>query len=200
MKKSNTAYLVRLAVLAAIVVVMSFTPLGYLRAGAVEITFLMIPVTIGAIVLDIKAGMILGGVFGLTSFIQCITGQSPFGATLLSINPIATFIVCIVPRVLIGFCSGIVFKTLKEKDKTKGKMLSFSLASIVGPIINTLLFVGGVFLFFWNTDYITAMRGGQSLIAFFAIFVGWNGLIEAVVAFVVGTAVSRAIYNYASKY
>ena len=38
------------AVLAALVLLMSFTPLGYLKVGFVSITFLTIPVAIGAMV------------------------------------------------------------------------------------------------------------------------------------------------------
>ena len=54
---SNTSSKVRqtalTAVLAAVVLLMAFTPLGYLRVGPVSITFLVIPVVIG--------GMTLGG-------------------------------------------------------------------------------------------------------------------------------------------
>ena len=39
------------AVLAAVVLLMAFTPLGYLRIGPVSITFLVIPVVIGGMTL-----------------------------------------------------------------------------------------------------------------------------------------------------
>ena len=38
------------AVLTALIFVMAFTPLGYLKVGVVSITFLTIPVVIGAII------------------------------------------------------------------------------------------------------------------------------------------------------
>jgi len=54
---SNTSTKVReitlTAILAAIILLMAFTPPGYLRVGPVSITFLVIPVVIG--------GMTLGG-------------------------------------------------------------------------------------------------------------------------------------------
>ena len=46
-KHQKTLKLVETAMLAAIVVLMSFTPIGYLKVGALSITFIMIPVVIG---------------------------------------------------------------------------------------------------------------------------------------------------------
>ena len=88
-RKTKTLMLTQNAVLASIVVLMAFTPIGYLRIGAVEMTFIMIPVAVGAITLGEKSGAFLGLVFGVSSFIQCF-GMSPFGAALLQINPIFT--------------------------------------------------------------------------------------------------------------
>ena len=62
------------AVLAALVLLMSFTPLGYLKVGFVSITFLTIPVAIGAMVVGPGAGLFLGTLFGITSLIQAIMG------------------------------------------------------------------------------------------------------------------------------
>ena len=76
MQDKRIQYLTRLAVFVAVTLVMAYTPLGYLRTPGLEITFLMIPVTVGAIVLGPAAGAILGGVFGLTSFFQCLDGSS----------------------------------------------------------------------------------------------------------------------------
>lgn len=78
--------MVILAMLTAVIILMTFTPLGYLKLPFVEISFLMLPVALGAILLGPVAGAILGTVFGITSFIQCF-GASALGAMLLSINP-----------------------------------------------------------------------------------------------------------------
>ena len=47
----RTAKMVLLAILAAIMLVLAFTPLGYLKVGVIEISFMMVPVAVGAIVL-----------------------------------------------------------------------------------------------------------------------------------------------------
>ena len=72
MKKFGTREMVSTAMLCAILLVMSFTPLGYLNIGPLAISFNMIPVAIGAIALGPVGGLILGGVFGITSFLQCL--------------------------------------------------------------------------------------------------------------------------------
>ena len=102
MNSSNrTRTLTTLGILTAIILVMSFTPLGYIKTLGLEITLLHIPVILGAALTGPVGGMVLGGVFGLTSFFQCF-GLSTFGTTLFSINPAGTFIVCVIPRILLG--------------------------------------------------------------------------------------------------
>lgn len=180
-------------VLMGIIILMAFTPVGYLKTGGLEITFILIPVVIGATTLGPGAGALLGGVFGITSFIQCF-GLSPFGAILFGINPIFCFITCVIPRVLTGFLSGLIFKGLKKVDKTN--FISYGVASLSAAILNTVLFMGTLLLCFWNTDFIQGMAsdiGASNVFIFVILFVGINGLIEAGVTFVLGTAISKPL-------
>ena len=89
-RSSRTVKLVEMALLVAIILILAFTPLGYIKTLGLEITLIVVPVTIGAIILGPLGGAVLGAVFGITSFIQCF-GMSPFGAVLLGINPFGTF-------------------------------------------------------------------------------------------------------------
>lgn len=188
--------MVRLAILIAILLLMAFTPLGYIRFGGLEITFLTVPVIIGAIILGPVEGAILGGVFGLTSFFQCF-GMSPFGAALLAVNPFFTFLVCFVPRALMGLCCGLIFKGLAAIDKTK--LVSFGVASLSGALLNTVFFMSSLVLCFYNTEYIQSIvtaLGAANPFHFILLFVGLQGLVEAVVCFLVGTAVSKALHRF----
>ena len=115
--RTRLIQMAQLAILIAIMFIFAFTPLGYLKIGLIEITFMVLPVAIGAIILGPAAGAVLGAVFGLTSFIQCF-GMSTFGVFLLSLNPILTFITCMVPRVLCGWFSGVLFRAMQKFDKT----------------------------------------------------------------------------------
>ena len=47
---SRTQKMVQLAILVAIMLIFAYTPLGYLKVGAIEITFMVLPVAIGTII------------------------------------------------------------------------------------------------------------------------------------------------------
>ena len=191
-KKNKTRKLTQMALLTAIILLMAFTPLGYLRPGVVEITFIMIPVVVGAILMGPCAGAILGGVFGLTSFIQCF-GMSALGAMLLQVNWFFTFVVCFVPRVLMGWLAGLIFKALYKVDKTR--LVSFAVASLSGAVLNTIFFVGSLGLLFYNTVLGMASESGISVLAFLLSFVTLNSVLECAACLIVGTAISKALYK-----
>lgn len=190
----KTSYLVRLAILVAITLVLAYTPLGYFRTAGLEVSFLMVPVTVGAVVLGPAAGAILGGVFGLTSFIQCLTA-STFGATLLAINPVFTFLTCVVSRVLAGLLPGLLFKAWTAHSEKKNGIVPCAVCSLLASALNTLFFMGCLCLFFFRTDFIQGLAAGANVIAFAAAFVGVQGLIEAAVCFVLGTAIGKALLH-----
>ena len=195
-RKVSTRTLVELALLTAIIVVMSFTPIGYLKTPIVEITFITIPVVVGAILVGPAAGAFLGGVFGLTSFIQCF-GMSQFGAMLLSINPFWTFIICFVPRVLMGWLCGIIFRAMLKCDRTKFKLWAYGVGAFSGAALNTILFVITLVVLFGRTDFILSI--GDTLPKLIAAIVGLNGVIEAVVCTIVGAAVAKALSRALSR-
>lgn len=197
---TRTIKMVELALFVAIIIIMSFTPLGYIKTLGLSITLLVVPVTVGAILLGPSGGAILGAVFGITSFIQCF-GLDAFGTMLLSISPLSTFILTIVPRVLMGWFTGLIFVQLRKNSSTN--KLSFLLTNLAGPLLNTLLFMPTFVLLFYNTDFIQQQyvqpSGANNVFAFIVAFVGINGLIEAGVCFVLGTAISKTLDVLKSK-
>ena len=190
----RTLLLVQNAILSAIIILMAFTPLGYLRVGPVSITFLIIPVVIGAIVNGPVSGAILGGVFGATSFAQCF-GLDPFGTALLAINPILTFFMTMVPRIVMGLAVGLIFQMLHKRNMKS--ILPFAVASLSGALLNTILFVGALVLFFGNSDYLRQF--GDSIIAIIGVLVTFNAIIEAVVCTVLGSIVAKTIKSVVSR-
>ncbi len=195
-RKAKTLFLVQNAVLAGIVVLMAFTPIGYLKLGAVEMTFIMIPVAVGAITLGEKSGAFLGLVFGISSFIQCF-GMSPFGAMLLSINPLFTFIMCLLPRVLMGYLCGVIYKLLVKFKKG----IAVVIASFCAPVLNTVFFMALLILLFGKTDYIMSLRAGTDNIwAFLIAFVGLNGVMEVVTTTLISPPVALAVEKAVKKF
>ena len=59
-RSSRTVKLVEMALLVAIILILAFTPLGYIKTLGLEITLIVVPVTIGAIILGPLGGAVLG--------------------------------------------------------------------------------------------------------------------------------------------
>lgn len=190
MKNKKIYNLVAISLLIAIVALMSFTPVGYLKIGPLSITFLTLPVIIGAATVGVWASTVLGFAFGVTSFIQCF-GMDAFGTTLFSISPVKTAVMCIVPRTIMGLICGLIYLGL-SKTKINENPVHYLITSLSAPLFNTLLFMPTLVLFFWNTDYIQQIASGlgaKTVLAFFVGLVGVNGLVELGVCTVLGTLI-----------
>lgn len=206
-RNSKTRTLVQTALLVAIIILLEITNLGYPKLGIIEFSIMTIPVVIGAITCGPLVGTILGGVFGLTSFIECF-GKSAFGATLLSINPFFTFIVCMIPRVLMGFLVGLIFKGLSRFDRHN--WWSMAVSSFAGAFLNTLLFMSSLVIFFGNSEFIKSLSLklpwsdgvisiGENIFLFILAFVGVNAIFELIATTVVGTVICKPLAKFLGK-
>lgn len=191
--KQKIQRLTVLSVLAAITVIIAFVPL---RTFGLEITFTMIPVAVGAILYGPGGGALLGGVFGVVSFLQCL-GYSAFGATLFGIDPFLTFLVCVPTRILAGFLAGLLSKGLRKGCKSDIPALLST--SIAAPILNTLFFMTTLVLCFYQTDFIQDLSeklGAANPFTFVVLFVGINGLVEFICGVVVAFPCAKALSKY----
>lgn len=138
--RTNVRWLTQLALLVAILLVLNYTPLGYLQIGPLSASLLTVPVAIGAMTMNPMAGAILGGVFGATSFIQAVEGKSAMGAALFQVSPAGTFVVCFVARVLMGLCTALIFNALR-KAMPKNEKLACFLGGLSAPVLRRLVFL-----------------------------------------------------------
>ncbi len=189
MKNERLFAMVKLAMLVALLMIFCFTPIGFLKIGIVEITFNMIPIVIGAIVIGPAAGAFLGALFGAASFWQCF-GQSAFGVLLFGVNPFFTAIICFVPRILAGLLPALIFRAMTRK---KDSITAYFVAAAVGSLTNTVLFVGGFCLLFKDTMLGMASDKGLSPLAFIATAFLLNAAVELVANTAIATAVSKAV-------
>ena len=194
-KQLKTSQITMLGLMIAILLLMAYTPLGYLNIGPLAITFNMIPVAISAIVLGPVGGAIAGAVFGITSFLQCIGigGTSAMGAMLFSINPILAFIQRFIPRLLDGLLLGYIFQGLRKK--TKNIYVSCAVTGFFSAFLNTLFFMTLLVVLFGNTEYMQGLMGGKNVIVFICTFVGVNAICEMLSATIVTGAVGAALYK-----
>ena len=181
-----------LGLLTAVLLVMSFTPLGYLNIGPLAITLNMIPVAISALALGPFGGAVTGAVFGITSFLQClgIGGSSAMGVILFEISPLLAFAQRFFPRMLAGFLTGCIYKgTRKLTNHTAACFVSgFSAA-----FLNTALFMSSLVLLFGNTEYVQGLMGGKNVFLFIFAFVGINAVFEMLVSTAVTGLLGKAL-------
>lgn len=144
MKNEKTYELVLTALFTAIIVIMAFTPLGYIPLVVINATIIHIPVILGALFLGPKKGAFLGFVFGLTSFInntfKAATASAFVFSPVLAYNVVGvsgifkSLYICFVPRILVGIVPYYIYvlirKALKSEQKAR-RIVVDALASLI---------------------------------------------------------------------
>lgn len=203
--KEKTLRLVQLSILIALIVVLQFTGAA-LPIGLIPLTFVLIPIVVGAFLLGPVEGAILGFVFGLITVIQ--TPQNPFLLVFFEANPILYVVLALLKATMAGLLSGLIYVGLNKLFKGKYKTLSTTLASVSAPIINTGIFVIGMLLFFKNqlTTMPSMSIEGNPFAAFgspyevlFIGFCGFNFIGEFLVSLLLSPAIVRIIDVIKSK-
>lgn len=192
--QSKTMRLTLMGLLTAVLLLMAYTPLGYLNIGPLAITFNVIPVALAAITLGPVGGAAMGAVFGLTSFLQCIGvgGTSAMGAILFDINPLLAFLQRFIPRVLDGFLLGYVFRF---SSKVAGEKVACMITGFCSAFFNTVFFMTSLVLLFGNTEYMQGLMGGKNVILFICTFVGVNAIFEMAASTLLTGAVGLALHK-----
>ncbi len=148
--KDKILKLVQLAILTALVIVLQ--ALGsFIKIGPLPMSFVLVPIVIGACMLGAKYGAFLGFVFGLITMIMGITGADALSFLLFEARPVLFIVLCLLKATMAGFVAGLVYTLLGKAFNGKNKLLQTILASIAAPIVNTGIFVAGMLLFFVPT-------------------------------------------------
>lgn len=188
---ASTVRLTQLSLLAAIEVLLSFTPLGFIPLPAISITTLHIPVIIGAIILGPKDGGILGFVMGVCSLLRATFAPSGVTAILISPftsgAPVLSIIMVFVPRILIGVAAGYAYIALKKRHTATA--LSVGIAAAAGTLTNSVLFLGMMSIFFSSFPLINVL----------SIIVGVNCISEIIAAIVISIGVCLPLLKYMKK-
>ena len=192
--QTNTRYLVELALFIAIVLVMKLTGLSSIPVGPLNMTFTMVPIAVGAMLLGPLAGAVLGGVYGLTSLYDAMTGASVMTGFFFQFSPVNTVILCVGMRILVGALTGWLFRAMRRVDKTD--TVCYFAGGLAAPLLNTILFMGYIVLVFYHTEFIQSRvetLGAAGPLAFVVLSVGVQGLVEALTGLVVGGAVAKGV-------
>ena len=192
--KTGPKELTLMGLLTAVLLMMSFTPLGYLNIGPLAITFNVIPVAVAAAALGPKGSAVMGAVFGITSFLQClgIGGTSAMGVILFEINPVLAFLQRFVPRLLMGFLTGVIYNFVK---KISNSTVAGFAAGFSAAFLNTALFMTALVLLFGNTEYVSELIGGRNIIVFICAFVGINAVFEMLSSTLITGIISKTLHK-----
>ncbi len=144
MKNEKTYELVLTALFTAIIVIMAFTPLGYIPLVVINATIIHIPVILGALFLGPKKGAFLGFVFGLTSLInntvKAVTASAFVFSPVLAYRVAGvsgifkSLYICFVPRILVGvvpYFVWLLIRRIVKGDNKAGKIVVDLIASAI---------------------------------------------------------------------
>ncbi len=196
MNKQNVKLrqLTQTALLIAVELVMKAVGLGSVPMGPLYMSFLTLPIAVGAMLQGPGTGALLGLVFGLVSFKDALTGGSVMTSNLLLVDPVHTFVLCVVMRVLTGFCCGLVFLAADKADRHQ--RWCWYAGSVSAPLLNTLFFMGYLCLAFFDCDYVQSLASGLGAtdpFRFVVLLVGFQGLAETLVCGIIGGMLTRVL-------
>lgn len=144
MKNEKTYELVLTALFTAIIIIMAFTPLGYIPLVVINATVIHIPVILGALFLGPRKGAFLGFVFGLTSFInntfKAATASAFVFSPVLAANVVGisgifkSLYICFVPRILVGVIPYFVYILIRDLLKGEKKLRRIVINGVISVI------------------------------------------------------------------
>ncbi len=190
MEKTTTAAtkrMVGMALFTGIILVLQLIG-TFVKIGAFPVSLVLIPIVVGAAVYGMRAGAYFGGVFGFFVLLTCIFGWDAGGSILWNVNPFYTALLCILKGAAAGLAAGAVYSAVSKKRTYLGVIL----AAIVCPVVNTGIFLLGMYFCFYDT--LVSWAGGASLAYFMFIgLVGINFLLELLINIVLCPTVARII-------
>jgi len=186
--------LARMALLVAIIILLTFTPLGYITLPFIAATTIQMPVIIGAVMMGPMAGLALGIAFGLSALCKALMmpGADPVATAILSYNFFLYAVIAIVPRGLMGWLSGLLFAGL-NKTLPNQRLISYGITGFVGSMLNTIFYLGSLWLMASGIVAEVYSMDISGVGAMVMTVAATAGIPEAIVSCVIVAAVCRAL-------
>ncbi|MCI5761398.1 MAG: ECF transporter S component [Ligilactobacillus agilis] len=166
-----------IALFAAIIIIQNFIPfLGYIPLGPLNLTIIHITVIVIALSMGPLYGGIVGGIWGVITWIRAFVWPTSPLATIVFVNPL----IAILPRILIGIVAGGSFNWLKKRLAKQSSAMV--LAAILGSLTNTLLVLGQIYLFYRGKSQAMYALNVNELLPYLLGVIATNGLPEAILA------------------
>ncbi len=173
-----------IAMLVALVFVMQFISGIIPPVAGFPISLVLIPIVLGSAFFGISGGAVLGGVFGVIVYINCVNGTDPGGAMVFQADPVLCLLVVMGKGILAGVAAGIAYKLLCKKNG----YVAMLLAAILCPLVNTGIFITCMLLFF--KDILAVWAGGGDITGY---ILSGLVLVNFVPELIINVAVSPAL-------
>lgn len=196
-KRTNRETLIRLsqyALLTALIIVMTATPIGYISYGALSITLIHIPVIIAAIILGPVGGTAMGAVWGITCLIKAFLAPPTPLEGIIFQSPV----VSILPRVLVGLAAGLIFRAFVHGTERK-RRIGAGVAALGGSLTNTVATLGLIYLLFHSEMGLGSLTSIAGLGKFIGAAFALNAPVEIAAAVVLTVPVSIAVRKALEK-
>ncbi|MFA6620022.1 MAG: ECF transporter S component [Bacilli bacterium] len=182
-----------------IIILMGAVPqLGYIQVLPwLSLTLMHLPVLIGAYLYGWKKGLLFGTAFGLTSWVAALT-RSTGALDLLFIYPW----VSVLPRMVFGLVSGLLFQLLKKTPKIEKNGWLVGVMAFLLTCFHTVTVFLDLYLFypmligsyFASTNPVVSGVGITFLVAIALGMIG-EAVLAAIVVPVSGKAIRKAMSN-----
>ena len=183
-----------LALFGTIVIVQNLVPvLGNIPIGPLSITLIHITVIVAAIVLGPVQGMIIGGIWGMITFVRAFIWPTSPLAVICFTNPL----ISVLPRILVGVVAGYGFLWMKKHVSERKSMV---IAAMAGSMTNTLLVLGQIYLSYHNQAPRLYAVDVRQLLPYLLGVVGTNGIPEMLVAAVSVPLIATALLKVLKKH
>jgi uncharacterized membrane protein len=188
---------------AAIIFLMTFTPIGFIPLGAMNATIIHVPVIIGSLILGPSIGAVLGCLFGFASLIRATISPTLLSFVFSPLIPIPgtdhgsawALVICLVPRILVGVFPFYIDKFLSgfAKENSVWKFISTFIAGILGSMTNTLLVMGLISILFKDAYALAVNIPAETVQSAVLAIIMIHGIPEAIVAGIFASAVAKAV-------
>ena len=175
--------LTQTAVLAGICIMLTLTGWGFIKTPLLSITFVHLPVILGALIVGKKEGIILGLTFGLCSLVNNMI--YPTATSFVFYNPM----VSIFPRVMISVVVIGVALALKNQKQE----IRIVASAVAGSLTNTVLVLSMIYVFY-AARYAEALNiSKDAVIATLATTAAVNGISEAIFVSILCLVIIKAM-------
>lgn len=183
----TTRNIVYLAILTALLVVLNLLSTVFKIITNVNLT--LIPIVLGALMLGLRGGLILGLISGAMTYVFGITGVDPFTNFLFAQHPVLTLLTCVLKTAAAGALGGLTYNLIKVKNEYAATFIASGLV----PIINTGIFVLGALTMHDSISVLAAGEGVGVIYYLIIICAGVNFLIEFGINLVVAPAIHAVV-------